>query len=118
MEKVKALIGLLVVVGGFYYAWNMIPPYFHNSQFQDDLDDVVRIATYTSRTDDELKAVVLKKAQLRDIVVKEDQVKITRFSGGGLGITVRYHVHVDMIVHPTDLDFTAISKNMNIIAGT
>src|SRR5713101_7160941 len=117
MEKVKALIGLLVVVGGFYYAWNMIPPYFHNYQFQDDLDDVVRIATYTTRTDDELKLVVLKKAQSRDIAVKEEQVKITRF-GGGLGITVRYHVHVDMIVHPVELDFTANSKNMNIIAGT
>src|SRR5215472_17370511 len=114
MEKLKALIGILVIVGGFYYGWNMIPPYFHNAQFQDDLDDIARVATYNPRSDDELKQAVIKKAQSRDIVLKEDQISITRITSG-IGISVKYRVHIEMIGHQTDLDFTANSKNMNII---
>jgi|SRR5215472_8760017 len=116
MEKLKALIGIVIIAGAFYYAWNMIPPYFHNYQFQDDLDDIARVATYNVRTDDELKQAVISKAKAREIMLKEDQITITRIATG-IGIRVRYRVHVDMLVHPTDIDFTADSKNMNIIAG-
>ena len=117
MQKVKTLIGLLVIAGAFYYAWNMIPPYFRNYQFQDDLDDIVRVATYNIRSDDEVRQAVISRAKAREIVLKDDQVTVTRFASG-IGIRVRYRVHVDMIVHPTDIDFTADSKNMNIIAGS
>ncbi|SRR6266481_6184578 len=113
MGKIKGLIGILVVVGMFYVAWNLIPPYFHKSQFQDDLDDIIRRASYTAITDDEIKQGVIRKAQSLDIAVKPDQVTITR-SGSGLGISVHYRVHVDMIVHPVDLDFTANSLNKRI----
>jgi len=116
MEKLKALIGILVIVGGFYYGWNMIPPYFRNYQFQDDLDDVARVATYNVRSDEELKQAVIKKAQARDIVLKEDQISITRIATG-IAISVKYRVHVEMIGHQTDLDFTANSKNMSIIGS-
>jgi hypothetical protein len=33
----------------------------------------------------------------------------------GIGISVKYRVHVDMIGHQADLDFIANSKNMNIV---
>ena len=77
MEKIKALIGLTVIVAGFYVAWNLIPPYFHNGQFQEELDDVVRHASYTLMTDDQLKKHVVEKAKDMDIVLKEDQVTIS-----------------------------------------
>jgi hypothetical protein len=32
----------------------------------------------------------------------------------GLGISVKYKVHVDMVVHPVDLEFTANSLNKRI----
>jgi hypothetical protein len=31
-----------------------------------------------------------------------------------LGITVKYRIHVEMLVHPVDLDFTANSLNKRI----
>lgn len=114
MGKIKALIGLLVVVGGFYVAWNMIPPYFHNYQLQDDLDDLVRRNSYTSANDDDLKRMVIQKAaDNNSIALKEDQVTVTR-GGNGLAISVKYQVHVDMVVHPMDIDFTANSFNKRI----
>jgi hypothetical protein len=111
MEKLRGLIFILVIVGGVYYGWNMIPPYFHNSQFQDDLDDIVRKATYTTISEDDLKAVVIRKAaESMDVKLKEDQITVSR-GANGLTISVKYRVHVDMIVHPVDLDFTANSHN-------
>ncbi|HMF89332.1 MAG TPA: hypothetical protein VKL40_01725 [Candidatus Angelobacter sp.] len=110
MEKLKVLIFLAVVAAGVYVGWNMIPPYFHNSQFQDDLDDIVRRATYSNISDEDLKQAVIRKAQTMDIILKEDQVVINRGTVG-VTITVAYRVHVDMIVHPVDLDFTASSHN-------
>lgn len=113
MEKIKALVGVLIIAGGFFYAWNMIPPYFHNGQFQDELDDIARRASYSSMSDDDLKQRVVDKAKTMDIYLKEDQVSVSR-SATGLGITVKYRVHVDLLVHQTDLYFTANSLNKRI----
>jgi hypothetical protein len=110
MEKLKIVTILVVVLAGIYVGWNMIPPYFHNSEFQDDLDDIVRRATYTNITDDDLKQAVIRKAQSMDITLKEEQVTVSR-GAGAVAITVAYRVHVDMIVHPVDLNFIASSHN-------
>ncbi len=114
--KVKGIIALLVIVGGIYVGWNLLPPYFNKYQFQDDLDDIARRTTYAPLADDDLKQLVIKKALARDIVIKENQVTLFR-APNGIGITVHYSVHVDMIVHPVDLDFTVDSHNKMITAS-
>jgi len=110
MEKLKILIIGLVFASGIYYLWNIVPAYFHNYEFQDGLDDIVRKATYTNISEDDLKLAVINKAKAMDIILKEDQVAVTR---GNLGwtISVHYRVHVDMLIHPVDLDFHADSHN-------
>src|SRR5215471_8060062 len=113
MGKVKAIVGLLLIVGGFYVAWNLVPPYFHNYQLQDDLDDVARRNSYTTASDDDVKKTVITKAANNGITLKEDQIVVTR-TAAGLGISVKYRIHVDMIMHPMDLDFSAISMNKRI----
>lgn len=113
MGKIRALIGLMVIAGGFYLAWNLVPPYFNHYQFQDDLDDIARRNSYTVRNDDDVKQIVISKAKSEDIILKEDQIVVTR-NGDGLGISVHYRVHVDMAIHPVDLDFTANSMNKRI----
>lgn len=110
MEKLKILVIVLVVAGGIYVLWNILPPYFHNYEFQDTLDDIVRRATYANITEDDLKQAVINKAKGMDIILKEDQVAITK-GYAGWTISVHYRVHVDMLVHPVDLDFQADSHN-------
>jgi hypothetical protein len=111
MGKLKAFIGVMVVVAGFYYAWNMIPPYFHRSQFQDELDDIARRATYSPMTEDDVKQLVMRKAVADELPpLKEDQIAVAK-SPTGLTISVHYTVHIDMIVYQTDLDLTANSHN-------
>ncbi|HKV95799.1 MAG TPA: DUF4845 domain-containing protein [Candidatus Angelobacter sp.] len=113
MGKLRAFIGIAIVVSAFYVAWNMIPPYFNNYQFQDALDDIARRHSYTSTTEDDIKKLVVSKAAAEDITLREDQVVVNR-SANGLGISVHYSIHVDMVVHPVDLDFTANSMNKRI----
>jgi hypothetical protein len=113
MGKVKGLIGILVVVAAFYVAWNMVPPYFNNYQLQDALDDIARKGSYTAQTDDDIKKAVIAKAETEDIKLREDQIVVSRVRDM-LGITVKYRIHVDMVVHPVDLDFTANSLNKRI----
>ena len=113
MSKINGIIVLLVIAAGFYVAWNMIPPYFNQYQFQDDLDDIARKVSYMGTNDDDVRQMVIKKAQTEDISLKEDQIAISR-AGNGIGITVKYRVHVDMAVHPVDVDFTANSLNKRL----
>lgn len=110
MGKLKGLLILLILFGGIYVGCELVPPYFHHYQFQDDLDDIARTNSYMRRTDDDVRATVIKKADEIGISLREDQIIINRLSDG-LGISVHYTVHVDMILHPVDLDFTANSMN-------
>ncbi len=100
-------------MAAFYVAWNVIPPYFNNYQLQDALDDIARKNSYTGLSDDDIKKTVVTKASSEDIKLREDQVIVTR-TQDGLGISVKYQVHVDMVVHPVDLNFTANSLNKRI----
>ncbi len=113
MEKLKILILLGVVAAGVYVGWSNIPPWFHYYEFRDGLDDISRHNLYVSRSDDEIKQMVITKARSEDIQLKEDQVTVTR-GGEGLGITVHYRVHVDMVIVTKDWDFTAASINKRI----
>ena len=114
MGKVKTVIGFGLLIAMFYVGWNMIPPYFHDYAFRDDLDEVARRNSYLmQKSDDDLRDIVIKEAAKESISLKEDQITIER-TGDGLGITVHYRVHVDMLVHPVDLDFTTNSLNKRI----
>jgi len=113
MGKLKGIIGIAIVVGAFYVACNMIPPYFNNYQLQDALDDIARKQSYTTISEDDIKKMVITKAETEDIKLREEQVTVTR-TADGLGISVKYQIHVDMIMHPVDLHFTANSLNKRI----
>jgi hypothetical protein len=113
MGKAKAFLALAIIFGGGYLAWELLPPLFHKYEFQDELDDIARRNSYTGRTDDDVRSIVIQKASTLDIPLKENQITITR-SSDGLGISVRYRIHVDMILHPVDLDFSADSMNRRI----
>ena len=113
MGKLKGIIAIAIIASGIYAGYELIPPYFHNYQFQDDLDDIARRATYTPRSDEDLRAIVIQKAGSEDIPLKENQITISRMPEG-VGISVHYQIHVDLIIRPVDLDFTANSLNKRI----
>jgi hypothetical protein len=113
MGKLKGFLALLLLFAVIYAGFKLIPPYVNNYSFQDELDDIARRASYSSNGDDDVRAKVIRKAASMDIPLKEDQITVTHM-GDSLGITVQYRVHVDMLIHPVDMDFTVNSLNKRI----
>ena len=113
MKSLKALFGLFVVVAGFYLAWKVIPPYFNNYQFEDAIESEARIQSYTNKSEDDIRKVILKKALELEIPVTEDQIVVQRM-GVDLIISAKYTVHIDIPVYPFDLNFNPATKNRRI----
>ena len=113
MEKLKIVIFLAVVAALVFVGWSNVPPWVHYYSFRDDLDDIARVNSYSQRSDDDLKQLVINKARGEEINLKEDQVTVSR-GPEGLGLSVHYRVHVDMGVFAKDWDFTAQSLNKRI----
>ncbi len=113
MAKIKLLVFLAVVGGAVFLALQFIPPYFNNYQFQDTLDDIARRNSYTQKTEDDVRQIVIDQAMSHDIHLKEDQVEISR-TRDGMAISVHYRVHVDYVVGEKDLDFTTVSANKRL----
>ena len=45
MKQIKSLIGLVVVLGAFYLAFKLMPPYYNSLQFQDAVDAETRASS-------------------------------------------------------------------------
>jgi hypothetical protein len=115
MKTLKALFGLLVIVCGAYLAWKVMPPYFNNYQFQDEVEAQARQLSYANppKTEQEIRDIIAKKATEFDIPLTSDQIKVNR-SGTTLGISADYTVHIDVPFYPFDLHFSSATKNKMI----
>jgi hypothetical protein len=113
MRRLKALFGLLVVVAVFYSAWMLLPPYVNNYQFQDDLRSEALMNSYTTKSDQDIRNTLAKKAAEYDIPLKPDQINVVR-NGAELSIWADYTVHVDLPGLPLDLKFHPATKNRRI----
>jgi hypothetical protein len=113
MKTIKALFGLFVIVASFYAGWKIIPPYFRHYQFEDIVAQEALQSSYTQRTEDEIRDVVLAKARDLEIPISPQQIKIRR-SQAGVEIEAAYSEYVDLVVRPITLNFSVSSKNKRI----
>ncbi len=115
MKTLKLLFSLGLIALIVYCGWQLVPPYFYSLQFQDAIDNEARISSYTnSRSEDDIKNSILKKAQDMDIPLTADGVHVQRAINNTVTIEVHYTVHVDLPGYPLDLQFNAASKNKPI----
>jgi hypothetical protein len=110
MKTIRALIGLVFIVAVIYGCWTVIPPYFAHYKFEDVVAEEARLSTYSSRSENEIREAVFRKAQDLDIPLTREQIKVQR-EGQGVNISVEYRVHLDIPTYPVDLNFHAASKN-------
>jgi DNA-binding transcriptional MocR family regulator len=107
-----SLIGAVIVVGMF-----VIPPYFANYQFEDDIKNEAMTLTYTAKTEDEIRQIVLKHASDEGIDITPQQIMVQRTGTQGAGsllIEANYTVHVNLPGYPFDLPLHAGTKNKGI----
>lgn len=113
MNRLKALFGLLVVVAAFYSAWMMLPPYINNYQFQDDIQSAALLESYSTKSEQDIRNALAKKAAEYGIPLQPEQINVQR-SGSELSIWADYTVHIELPVFPLDLKFHPATKNKRI----
>ena len=114
MGTIKAIFGVFTMVAVVVLCAMLIPPFFANYQFQDEIETDARLATYTSKTEDTIREEILKKATELEIPVTKDQIKVKRSGQQGTGtvaVEVNYSVHVNLPMYPLDLTFNPATKN-------
>lgn len=114
MERLKSLIGIVIVIGAFYLAWVLIPPYYNNYSFQDEIDNQARNAVYAYQTtEQDVKESLAKKAKDLDIPLTADQIHVQK-NGSEISIWADYTVSVQTPFKTFDLNFSPSTKNKRI----
>ena len=106
----KALFGIFIVLAFFYLAWKIMPPYVQHYEFQEELQSIARTNEYSPLDENGIRGQVKQKIVDIGVPVDPESVVIQKGSGDVI-IAVNYTVHVDAVVHPFDLDFSAATKN-------
>jgi len=115
MQTFKSFFGLGVFVLAVYLTWELLPPFFHNYQFQDYVQQAAKECTYAyNKTEDQVRTDVFKEAREDSIPITADQIQISK-SGTSCSIGLNYTVHVDLPFFPQDFHFTASSANTSIL---
>lgn len=117
MNTIKLLVGIGAIVAVILIGVQVLPPYMNNYQFQDALNNEALAATYSNKTEDDIRDIAYKAAKENDIPIKPEQIKVIRSGGIGTGslvIEANYTVHVQLPGYPLDLNFQATSKNKGI----
>jgi hypothetical protein len=110
----KLFFGLFIIGVALYLCVELIPPYYSNYEFQDALNSEALQATNGAQTEDAIRDTVFKKAQELSIPVTKEGIMVHRVGvqgSGSVSIDVPYTVHLDLLVHPTDLHFDATVIN-------
>ena len=109
---VMAILGAFVLVG-----IKVIPPYFSNYELEDSLKTEALQATYSTRSEDDIREAVIKEARKYDIALTPKQVHVSRlggFASGSLSIEAEYSVPIDLPGYSTTLEFHPSTKNKGV----
>jgi hypothetical protein len=114
MGTIKLVFGVCVIAAGIYLGAELVPVYYSNYQFRDDVKTEATLETYTSKPEEAIRDAIFKKAQRLDIPLTKEQIKVQRHGTQGTGsltISAPYTVHLDLPVYPIDLHFDASTEN-------
>src|SRR5713226_7305941 len=108
MATLKLILGVGVFVAMGLVGFKIIPPYFSNYQFEDSLKTEAVQATYSTRSEEDVRDAVIKQARNYDIALTPKQVHVSRVGGfgqGTLAIDAEYSFPFDLPGSSTTLEF-------------
>ena len=117
MGSLKAIVGIVAIVAAVYLCATLIPPFFANYQFEDAIKTEAQMSTYSTKSEEQIRDTVFKKAQELEIPMNREQIKVVRTgsqSAGSVSIEAPYMVHVDLPGYPMDLHFDPSTKNRSV----
>jgi hypothetical protein len=107
-----AVMAALVTVG-----LKVIPVYFNNFQFEDAIKNEALQSTYSTRSVDDIRDAVIKKAHDCDIPLTAKQVRVSRTGingSGSLVIEVNYSATIELPGYSTTVEFNPSTKNKGV----
>ena len=110
MDRLKALVGVAVVVLAFYYAFKIMPPYMAEYQFQQEIQTIAQQNEYSQLDVEKIRDQVKKKISETGVPVQPETVIIYRGGSNDVFIGANYTVHVDALF-PFDMTFHPAAKN-------
>jgi hypothetical protein len=115
MGTVKAVIGILVIVGCIYAGFQVIPPELGNYAFQDDLKNIAMVGgANPHQSEAEIVDAVMRKAREHGIPLTPEHVTVQRIGTPGISgifVTAEYCVPVDLPGYSFTLHFNPSSGN-------
>jgi hypothetical protein len=118
MSSIKMMFGIFVIIAAIYLGAVLVPPYFENYEFQDAVKNEATLDTYSTKTENDIRSAIYRKAQDLDIPIAEEQIHVQRTGSIGTGMVViraPYVVHVDIPGYPVDLHFDASTENRGVL---
>jgi hypothetical protein len=114
MESFKLFFGLFIIAVALYLCIELVPPYYSNYEFQDSIQSEALFSANNSKSEDDIRESVFKKAQDLRLPVTREDIKVHREGVNGSGsvsIDVPYVVHLEIPGYPADLHFDAAVTN-------
>jgi hypothetical protein len=115
MGIIKALMGFVVLAAVVVGLFQVAPPLLANYSFQDDLKTVAMMDSASlQKTDEDVRADVLRKAREHDLAIGEKQVTVQRINTPGLSsvyVSVDYSVTINLPGYSFDMHFNPNSGN-------
>jgi len=117
MATLRLVLGFGVVALVALICFKLIPPFFSNYEFEDSIKTDALQATYSTRSEEDIREIVIKHARNYDIELTPKQVHVSRtgsFGNGTLTIDAEYSVPVEFPGYTTSLDFHPSSNNKGV----
>jgi hypothetical protein len=117
MATLKLVFGVAIFLALALVGIKIIPPFFSNYELEDSIKTEALQATYSTRTEEDIRETIIKQARNYDIALTPKQVHVSRvgvFGNGSLNIEAEYSVQVDLPGYSTTLNFHPSSKNKGV----
>jgi len=80
MATLKLIFGVAIFVALVVAGIKVIPPFFANYELEDSIKTEALQATYSTRTEDDVREAIIKQARNYDIALTPKQVHVSRVS--------------------------------------
>jgi hypothetical protein len=117
MATLKLVFGVAIFGAVVLFGIKIIPPFFSNYELEDSIKTEALQSTYSTRTEDDIRASIIKQARSYDIALTPQQVHISRlgaFGAGSLTIEADYSVPVELPGYSTTLEFHPSTRNKGV----
>jgi hypothetical protein len=117
MATLKLVSGFAIIGLAIFVCCKLIPPFFANFELEDAMKTEATQSTYSTRTEEDIRASIIKVARNYDIPLTPQQVRVMRIGGYGVGtlsIDAEYTVPLDLVGYSTILNFHPGSQNKGV----